>query len=55
MEFVIITGMSGAGKSQAIKIMEDINYYCMDNLPPALLPGNKVPHIVPGCFRRRAG
>jgi UPF0042 nucleotide-binding protein len=30
--------MSGAGKSQAIKIMEDINYYCMDNLPPALLP-----------------
>lgn len=38
MEFVIITGMSGAGKSQAIKIMEDINYYCMDNLPPALLP-----------------
>lgn len=38
MEFVIITGMSGAGKSQAIKILEDINYYCMDNLPPALLP-----------------
>lgn len=38
MEFVIITGMSGAGKSQAIKIMEDINYYCMDNMPPALLP-----------------
>lgn len=38
MEFVIITGMSGAGKSQAIKILEDINYYCMDNMPPALLP-----------------
>lgn len=38
MEFVIITGMSGAGKSQAIKVLEDINYYCMDNLPPALLP-----------------
>ncbi|WP_313344443.1 RNase adapter RapZ [Sedimentibacter sp.] len=37
MEFVIITGMSGAGKSQAIKILEDINYYCMDNMPPALL------------------
>ena len=38
MEFVIITGMSGAGKSQAIRVLEDINYYCMDNLPPALLP-----------------
>jgi UPF0042 nucleotide-binding protein len=38
MEFVIITGMSGAGKSQAIKVLEDINYYCMDNMPPALLP-----------------
>jgi UPF0042 nucleotide-binding protein len=38
MEFVIITGMSGAGKSQAIRILEDINYYCMDNMPPSLLP-----------------
>lgn len=38
MEFVIITGMSGAGKSQSMKAMEDIGYYCMDNLPPALLP-----------------
>lgn len=38
MEFVIITGMSGAGKSQAMKALEDIGYYCMDNLPPMLLP-----------------
>jgi UPF0042 nucleotide-binding protein len=38
MEFVIITGMSGAGKSQAVKVLEDLNYYCMDNLPPMLLP-----------------
>ena len=37
MEFVIITGMSGAGKSQAMRAMEDFGYYCMDNLPPALL------------------
>ncbi|NLV88223.1 MAG: RNase adapter RapZ [Tissierellia bacterium] len=37
MEFLVITGMSGAGKSQAMKVMEDMNYYCMDNLPPALL------------------
>lgn len=37
MEVLIITGMSGAGKSQAMKIMEDMGYYCMDNLPPMLL------------------
>ena len=36
MKFVIITGMSGAGKSQAIKIFEDIGYYCIDNMPPKL-------------------
>ncbi len=38
MDFVILTGMSGAGKSQAVKVLEDLNFYCMDNLPPALLP-----------------
>ncbi|WP_130807695.1 RNase adapter RapZ [Senegalia massiliensis] len=38
MEFVIVTGLSGAGKSQAIKVMEDLGFYCMDNLPPSLLP-----------------
>src|SRR5699024_6634672 len=38
MEFLIITGMSGAGKSQAMKVMEDMGYYCMDNLPPELVP-----------------
>ncbi len=37
MEFVIITGMSGAGKSQAVAALEDIGYYCVDNLPPRLL------------------
>lgn len=37
MELLIITGMSGAGKSQAMKVMEDTGFYCMDNLPPALL------------------
>lgn len=38
MKFIIITGLSGAGKSQAVRVLEDIGYYCMDNLPPALLP-----------------
>jgi UPF0042 nucleotide-binding protein len=37
MRFVIITGMSGAGRSLAAKAFEDMNYYCMDNLPPSLL------------------
>ena len=32
MKFVILTGMSGAGKSTAIKMMEDIGFYCVDNL-----------------------
>lgn len=38
MRFVIITGMSGAGKSQAIKFLEDIGFFCVDNLPPTLIP-----------------
>ena len=37
MDFLIITGMSGAGKSSAIKALEDMGYYCVDNMPPALL------------------
>lgn len=38
MKFVIVTGMSGAGKSLAIKYLEDLGYFCVDNLPPALMP-----------------
>lgn len=38
MEFIIITGLSGAGKSVAMRNMEDIGYYCVDNIPPMLLP-----------------
>ena len=37
MEFVIITGMSGAGKSQAATFMEDMGYFCVDNLPVPLI------------------
>lgn len=38
VEFVIVTGLSGAGKSRAVDALEDIGFYCVDNLPPKLLP-----------------
>lgn len=38
MRFVIITGMSGAGKSSVLKFLEDLGYFCVDNLPPMLIP-----------------
>ncbi len=37
MRFVIITGMSGAGKTQVIHFLEDIGYYCIDNMPPIFI------------------
>lgn len=38
LELVIITGMSGAGKTVAVQSFEDLGYYCVDNMPPNLLP-----------------
>ncbi len=38
MEFVIVTGLSGSGKSSAVKVLEDIGYFCIDNMPPQLIP-----------------
>ena len=38
MEFLIISGLSGAGKSRAADILEDLDFYCVDNLPAAMLP-----------------
>lgn len=37
MKLVIVTGMSGAGKTVALKMMEDMGYYCVDNLPIPLM------------------
>ena len=37
MRFLIITGMSGAGKTQVMHFLEDIGYYCIDNMPVAFL------------------
>lgn len=51
---LIVTGMSGAGKSRAMQALEDMGYFCMDNLPPILIPkfaelcfqgGDKVNHV----------
>lgn len=38
MEFLFVTGMSGAGKSSAAHALEDLGYYCVDNIPPVLIP-----------------
>lgn len=38
MAIVIVTGVSGAGKSRAANALEDIGFYCVDNMPPALIP-----------------
>ena len=38
MEFVIITGMSGAGKSCVVNSLEDVGFFCVDNLPAKLIP-----------------
>ena len=37
MELIIVTGLSGAGKTRTINALEDIGYYCIDNMPPSLL------------------
>ena len=38
MDFLIITGLSGAGKSRAADVLEDLEYYCVDNMPVKLMP-----------------
>src|SRR5574340_187478 len=57
-DLVLITGMSGAGRSEAIHTFEDLGYFCIDNLPPALigqlvslmaLPGSRVRRMAVVC------
>src|SRR3990172_9474745 len=54
LEFTIITGLSGAGKTEAVRCFEDMGYFCIDNLPPTLilkmaelcsLPGSKIKKV----------
>lgn len=61
MRFVVVTGMSGAGKNTAIKMLEDEGYYCVDNLPVRLIdkfmellssPGSEVSKVVLGLDMR---
>ncbi|MES2296242.1 MAG: RNase adapter RapZ [Pseudomonadota bacterium] len=49
MRIVLITGISGSGKSVALNVLEDCGYYCVDNLPPALLPSLVATLIGEGC------
>jgi UPF0042 nucleotide-binding protein len=62
-ELVVITGMSGAGRSEAIHTFEDLGYFCIDNLPPtflpqvvqlAALPGSRVRRVAVVCDVRAA-
>jgi RNase adapter protein RapZ len=52
-DLVIITGLSGAGRSEAIHTFEDIGYFCIDNLPPALLSELEDLTTLPGSTIRR--
>jgi UPF0042 nucleotide-binding protein len=54
VELTIITGMSGAGKSQAMGTFEDAGWFCVDNLPPGLLPALADLFLLPGSRVERA-
>ena len=38
LQLVVVTGMSGAGRSTALRVLEDLGHFCVDNIPPALIP-----------------
>jgi len=50
MQLVIVTGMSGAGKSAVLKFLEDLDFFCVDNLPPLLIP-----KFAEACFKSGSG
>lgn len=61
MRLVIVTGMSGSGKSTVLKMMEDLGFYCVDNMPVSLIdkfvelldmPGNEIEKVVLGLDAR---
>ena len=54
MRFVIVTGVSGAGKTAALKMLEDMGYFCVDNLPVPLIPKFAELLAVPGTEMNKA-
>lgn len=54
MRLVIVTGMSGAGKSTALKMLEDMGYFCVDNMPVPLIPKFTELLVVPGTEMNKA-
>jgi RNase adaptor protein for sRNA GlmZ degradation len=40
MRLIVVSGLSGSGKSVALDMLEDLDFYCVDNIPAGLLPGS---------------
>src|SRR5690606_6429364 len=55
IEVIVVTGMSGAGKSTALNALEDIGYYCVDNLPPDVIYETLRSLNKAGCLRVALG
>lgn len=63
LHLVVVTGMSGAGRSTALRALEDLGYFCVDNIPPALIPqlidllskGSELPRVALGVDVRTRG
>ena len=57
LKIVIVSGLSGSGKSFAIKALEDMGFFCVDNLPSALVPKfvelvTELPHTMTGKIKK---
>ena len=50
LHIVVVTGMSGAGRTSALHVLEDLGFFCVDNLPPKLAP--KLVELMGGEFER---
>lgn len=63
LQLVVVTGMSGAGRSTALRVLEDLGHFCVDNIPPALIPqllellekGGELPRVALGIDVRTRG
>src|ERR1700754_879653 len=63
LQLVVVTGLSGAGRSTALRVLEDLGHFCVDNIPPALIPqliellgkGAELPRVALGIDVRTGG